>query len=196
MIQNEGLPAAVSRTADTNGSTPPQPEIKLYVVKRLRRAFLSICRCGDSILNEHGVTMDQYFLIRAVQKNAGIRQGDLGSEVSADANTVAAMVALLEKRGILRREACPDDGRARRLHATAKGNRIMKKLMKEWEPIGNRLFDCFHDEAGLEALAILDRVHDEMTELRTEISGATASRRVVARKIQGRAAKRRAGPAR
>ena len=145
------------------------------MVRRIRRAFMSICRCGDSLFSQYGVTTDQYFLIRAVQKNEGIRQADLGNEVSADANTITAMVSLLEKRGIVRREPCPDDGRARRLRMTAKGNRLMELLIEAWEATtGKRLDACFEGEGGRRALEIMDRVHEVMLEHRNEMAAELA----------------------
>ena len=150
-------------------------EARLYVVRRIRRAFMAICRCGDSVFSPYGVTTDQYFLIRAVQKNEGIRQADLGNEVSADANTITAMVSLLERRGIVRREACPNDGRARRLRMTAKGNRLMELLIEAWEATtGRRLNACFEGEGGRRALEIMDRVHEAMLEGRSEIAAELA----------------------
>ncbi len=130
---------------------------------------MSMCRCGDAIFSEHQMTTDQYSLIRAVQRNAGIRQADLGNEVFADPNTITAMVSLLEKRGILRREPCPTDGRARRLHVTPTGNRVMKRLSANWEPMRQELEKCFAGAAGQKALEIMDRVSEAMTEGRKEI---------------------------
>jgi DNA-binding MarR family transcriptional regulator len=139
------------------------------VVRAIRRAYLSMCRCGNATFSPNGMTTDQYALIRAVQRNEGMRQSELGEELFADANTITAMVALLERRGFLRREICPGDGRARRLYVTSDGNRMMRRLSSDWEPMRQKLLDCFEGEAGVRALEIMERICEVMTEGRREI---------------------------
>jgi DNA-binding MarR family transcriptional regulator len=49
----------------------------------------------------------------AVAKHDGIRQNELADALFTHPNTVTAMLARLEKRGLVRREVCAEDGRAR-----------------------------------------------------------------------------------
>jgi len=157
MSRNEDLNAASSYS--TEQSTP---ESALYVVRRLRGAFLSICRCGDVLFSPYRLTMDQYALMRAVQRTPGIRQTDIASQILADSNTVTAMVKLLEKRGILRRKASPEDGRVRQLSLTTHGQSVMQRLTADWIPMRMLLRECFAGEEGRKALQILDNVFQRM----------------------------------
>jgi DNA-binding MarR family transcriptional regulator len=134
----------------------------MHIVRRLRRAFLSICRCGDVIFSPYRLTTEQYALMRAVHRNPGIRQADVTNEIFAEPNTVTAMVTLLEKRGILRRRSCPSDGRVRLLSLTAHGQAVMQKLSFDWSPMRNVMRQCFSGEEGKQALDILDRVFTQM----------------------------------
>jgi DNA-binding MarR family transcriptional regulator len=135
---------------------------RLHVVRRMRRAFLSICRCGDTLFSPYGVTTDQYALIRAVQREPGIRQADLGAVIFAEPNTVTAMVTLLEKRGILRRRPSLTDRRAKLVHLTAKGDLVMQRLTTDWLPMRQILNECFSAPGGEKALEILDEVYEKM----------------------------------
>lgn len=146
-----------------------EQDVKLYVVRRLRRAFLSICRCGDTLFSPYRLTTDQYALMRAVQRQQGIRQADLSNEIFAEPNTVTAMVSLLEKRGILRRKPSPTDGRARLLYLTAHGQTVMQRLSADWDPMRHILNECFSGEEGQQALEILDHVFEEMYRARKEL---------------------------
>jgi DNA-binding MarR family transcriptional regulator len=128
----------------------------------MRRAFLSICRCGDTLFSPYGVTTDQYALIRAVQRESGIRQADLGSVIFAEPNTVTAMVTLLERRGILRRRPSPTDRRAKLVHLTARGEMVMQRLDNDWRPMRKILHECFSTPEGEVALSILDQVYERM----------------------------------
>jgi DNA-binding MarR family transcriptional regulator len=141
---------------------PTTERQQFRIVHRMRRAFLSICRCGDTVFSPYGLTTDQYALMRAVQREPGIRQADLGNVIFAQPNTVTAMVTLLEKKGILRRRPSPTDGRARLLHLTARGEKVMQRLSDDWQPMRTLIYDCFAGPTGEEALRILDRVYEAM----------------------------------
>jgi DNA-binding MarR family transcriptional regulator len=164
------------------------------VVRGIRRAYLSMCRCGNATFSAHRMTTDQYALVRAVQRNEGMRQSELGEELFADANTVTAMVSLLERRGFLRREICPDDGRARRLYVTTEGRRMLRRLSSDWEPMRQKLLACFEGEAGLRALEILDLVCEVMLEGQRDILQQRSSKKLreAGRKKPVKTAKRKA----
>ena len=134
----------------------------LHVVRRLRRAFLSISRCGDVIFSPYRLTTEQYALMRAVQRDPGIRQTEITNQISAEPNTVTAMVTLLEKRGILRRKPSPTDKRVRQLFLTSHGQTVMYRLSTDWKPMRELLHKCFSGEAGQDALDILDEVAARM----------------------------------
>lgn len=139
-----------------------QSDRSFHVVRRLRRAFLSICRCGDLMFSPYRLTTEQYALMRAVERDPGIRQVDLKDRIFAEPNTVTAMVNLLERRGIIRRRPSPSDGRARLLYLTAHGHGVMKRLSQDWSPMRDVLRKCFVGKAGQQALEILDTVFLEM----------------------------------
>ena len=147
---------------ETASAASPSKDRTLHVVRRLRRAFLSICRCGDVMFSPYRLTTEQYSLMRAVQRDPGIRQVDVRDRIFAEPNTVTAMVTLLERRGILRRKSSPLDGRVRLLYLTAHGQAVMKRLSEDWEPMRALLRKCFSGKAGQEALEILDAVYEAM----------------------------------
>ncbi len=134
----------------------------LHVVRRLRRAFLSICRCGDVMFSPYRLTTEQYSLMRAVQREPGVRQVDVKDRIFAEPNTVTAMVTLLERRGILRRKPSPVDGRARLLYLTTHGQAVLTRLSEDWDPMRAVIRKCFAGQAGQDALEILDTIYSEM----------------------------------
>jgi len=189
-----GSPHAVVGVPGTQDRGPEErPE---RIVPRLRRAYLSICRCGDAVFSPYGMTTDQYALMRIVQGTPGISQADVGNDFFADANTISAMVSLLEERGILFRKLSPLDGRVRCLYLSRRGHAIMRRLSDEWAPMRLQLRDCFQGEAGHQALLILERVCGHMALCRAKLldSAKAAKLRVKlkngarTRKPQGRLA--------
>jgi DNA-binding MarR family transcriptional regulator len=143
-------------------TTPSAPEPSqdkgLHVVRRLRRAFLAICRCGDVVFSPYRLTTEQFALMRSVMLEPGIRQTELTNRIVAEPNTVTAMVTLLEKRGIVRRKPSPTDRRVRQLYLTPHGQAVMHRLQTEWKPMRQVLRNHFESEEGRRALDILDEV--------------------------------------
>lgn len=136
---------------------------------RIRRAHLSMQRCGDAIFGARKITTDQCSLLWIVRRRDGIRQNELAEELYTDPNTVTAMLARLEKRGLIRREVCSEDGRARRVSLSAAGRRLVASLSKDWEPVRVKLRQIFSGEAGEHALKLLDDVRVAMTLAREEV---------------------------
>jgi|SRR5215831_5194267 len=136
---------------------------------RIRRAHLSMQRCADAVFSPRKITTDQFSLLWILWRRDGIRQNELAEELFTDPNTVTAMLVRLEKRGLIRREICSEDGRARRVFLTAAGRRLTGRLSEDWEPLRQKLRDLFAGDAGQEALRILDEVRELMTQSRAAI---------------------------
>jgi DNA-binding MarR family transcriptional regulator len=134
-------------------------------------------RCADAIFSPRRTTSDQFSLLWILRRHDGISQNGLASELFTDPNTVTAMLARLEKRGLLYREVCNDDGRVRRVRLTASGQRLVDRLSNDWEPMRRRLREIFSGEAGQEALRLLGEAREEMMRYREEILAKQSMRR-------------------
>jgi DNA-binding MarR family transcriptional regulator len=135
----------------------------------IRRAHLALQRCGDVIFRPRRITTDQFSLLWAVEKHDGIRQNELADVLFTDPNTVTAMLARLEKRGLVRREVCAEDGRARQVRLTSAGRRMTRRLSDDWQPMRQKLQEVFAGECGQEALRVLEEVRELMTQSRLQI---------------------------
>jgi DNA-binding MarR family transcriptional regulator len=170
----ESVKVAMSFSVEMTDHSPasPQPQSQekgLHAVRRLRRAFLSICRCGDVVFGPYRLTTEQYALMRAVLREPGIRQSEITDRIFAEPNTVTAMVTLLEKRGILRRKPSPADRRVRQLFLTPHGQAVMHRLSSDWRPMHEILRKYFAGEDGNRALEILDAVAERMRKERERL---------------------------
>src|SRR5215813_11754589 len=121
---------------DTTNSQPPGA---MGPTGRIRRAHLSMQRCADAVFSPRKITTDQFSLLWILWRRDGIRQNELAEELFTDPNTVTAMLVRLEKRGLIRREICSEDGRARRVFLTAAGRRLTGRLSQDWEPLRQKL---------------------------------------------------------
>ena len=97
---------------------------------RLRCAYLTLHRTAQAHFSQFHITTDQYVLLSVLADESGLTQTELGERMSSDPNTVTAMLRLLEEKELLYRKKCRNDARARRVHLSAKGKRLQKKLIQ------------------------------------------------------------------
>lgn len=91
------------------------------IAMALRAAYWAMHREADALLQPHGVTANQFVLMSILAGEHGLTQQELVRRASSDANTVRAMLVLLERRGLVSRRPHATDGRARAVALTAEG---------------------------------------------------------------------------
>jgi MarR family transcriptional regulator, lower aerobic nicotinate degradation pathway regulator len=73
----------------------------------------------------HGVTPVQYAALQAVGNTPGIDQRTLAGAIGFDTSTIAGVIDRLEARGLVQRNASPDDRRVRLLTLTGDGAALL-----------------------------------------------------------------------
>lgn len=111
------------------------------VAMGLRAAYWAMHRRTEACLAKHAVTADQFVLLALLAEEDGITQQELVRRASSDANTVRAMLMLLEGRGFVTRGRHPTDRRARSVTLTRKGRQAYGRLWASSDPLRQRLLD-------------------------------------------------------
>jgi DNA-binding MarR family transcriptional regulator len=125
----------------------------------LRKAYLSFHRRANARVLNAGVTADQFVLLSVLTREPGINQMTIVERTASDPNTVAAILRLLEERGLVRREAHARDRRARCVFLTAEGRRVQRRAAKDAQPLLAALWDCVADDERSQIVRFLQRVH-------------------------------------
>lgn len=128
----------------------------------LRAAYWAMHRQTQAGLVPCGVTADQFVLLALLADQDGITQQELVRRASSDANTIRAMLVLLENRGLLRREQHPTDRRARHVTLTRKGRKIHERLWARSEPLRERMLALFRPGEVDVLVEFLARISDAM----------------------------------
>ena len=76
-----------------------------------------------------GVTPVQYAALQTVSNAPGIDQRTLARTIGFDTSTIAGVVDRLEARGLLQRNASPEDRRVRLLTLTAEGQALLDTVI-------------------------------------------------------------------
>src|SRR5262245_19109247 len=125
----------------------------------LRKAYLSFHRRANARVLKHGITADQFVLLSVLVRDEGITQIMIVERTASDPNTVAAILGLLERRGLVRRESHAQDRRARCVFLTAEGRRIQRRAAKEAEPLLAALWDSMKGADSDRIERFLKRIH-------------------------------------
>lgn len=120
----------------------------------LRASYLTLHRRSEAQFAPHGVTADQFVLIATLARGNALTQRELAQRMNSDPSTVRAMLVLLEKNGLVRRETHPEDARARTVALTPLGQRKFRILWKAGETIREQMF-CSLNPAEAETLVLL-----------------------------------------
>jgi len=85
----------------------------------LRRAWYGLNQAFRRRIAPLGLTPDQFTVLRTLLESGGITQSELTHLMSSDPNTVASLLARMQKVGLVERKPHEKDGRAHRINLQA-----------------------------------------------------------------------------
>lgn len=93
----------------------------------LDKAIRSYRRLAQANIDRAGlaITVDQWLVLRVLLEHDDLTQHEIAERVFKDQASVARMLGLLLKRGLLSAVPLPDDGRRTQLRVTAAGHRML-----------------------------------------------------------------------
>lgn len=96
----------------------------IHDVSRLRRTVV------DKALRPIGVTRSQWWVLANLSRHdgAGMMQTELAKVMDVGKVTLGGLIDRLESSGLVKREADPEDRRAKRIVMTAKGSKLLAEI--------------------------------------------------------------------
>ena len=98
-----------------------------YFIRRLQQIAVAIFL---EETGEFGITPVQFAALQAVQAQPQIDQRTLARTIGFDTSTTGGVVDRLEARGLMRRNASPDDRRVRLLTLTPDGEALLDDILQ------------------------------------------------------------------
>lgn len=138
----------------------PKDEIPLA----LRTVYLTLHRRSDAVFSEFGITADQFVLLATLARGHAMTQRELATRMPSDPSTVRAMLVLLEKQGLVMREAHPSDARARVVSLTKAGARTWRQAFEAGQEVRDQMVKSLSVNETRVLLSLLRRVTESMTE--------------------------------
>jgi DNA-binding MarR family transcriptional regulator len=127
----------------------------------LRKAYLGFHRRANAQMLKLGITADQFVALTAIAQDEGLTQVTLVERTESDPNTVTAILALLERRGLVRRTVHAKDRRARCVSLTAAGRRIQTRGAKAANELLDALCGSLDPGARAQVEESLRKIHAE-----------------------------------
>jgi Transcriptional regulators len=116
-------PPAASPDTSTEGA------LKLWVV--LARTYGAIERHAVADIARHGVTLTEFGILEVLYHKGPLLLGEIQRKVLVTSGGITYLVDRLEAKGLVRREECPTDRRARYAVLTAEGESLISGIFPD-----------------------------------------------------------------
>jgi MarR family transcriptional regulator, 2-MHQ and catechol-resistance regulon repressor len=102
------------------------PALKLWVV--LARAYSAVGRHVAEDIARHGLTVTEFGILEALHHKGPLLLGEIQRKVLVTSGGITYLVDRLVEKGLVRREECPTDRRARFAVLTPEGSRLIAAI--------------------------------------------------------------------
>ena len=137
-------------------------ESKSELPMALRAAYLALHRRSEAQFAKCGITADQFVLLATLARGDSLTQRELARRMPSDPSTVRAMLVLLEKQGLVRRDAHPSDSRARTAALTVAGKRKFRQVFTAGESIRDQMVETLQSHESALLVRLLNQVAESL----------------------------------
>ena len=130
----------------------------------LHRAHRLLLERVESALKRAGLpALDWYDVLLELERggDTGLRQYQLGERVLLSKHNLSRLIDRLEQKGLVRREACAEDGRANLIRITAAGEDTLARM---WPVYGDAIEATFGARLAGDEAVELSRVLGKVLE--------------------------------
>jgi DNA-binding MarR family transcriptional regulator len=131
----------------------------IHDVSRLRRVVV------DRALKPLGITRSQWWVLAFLSRRDGMTQTALASDLDLTKVAVGGLLDRMEAAGFVERRADQTDGRARRVHLTRAGAKMVVAIRESVEAVELDILQRIPEDALAQASETLLRLKDTLLEM-------------------------------
>ena len=130
----------------------------VHDVSRLRRTVV------DKALKPMGVTRSQWWVLANLSRHdgAGMVQTELARAMDVGKVTLGGLIDRLESSGLVRRQADPQDRRAKRVVMTPKGTKVLAEIQEVARGVNGRIMSGIARSDVSRAETVLHRMKQQL----------------------------------
>ena len=121
--------AVAAETPPPLAATGHEAALKLWVV--LARAYAAVARHADADIARHGLTTAEFGILELLYHKGPMLLGEIQRKVLVTSGGTTYLVDRLAAKGLVERQDCPTDRRARYAVLTPAGTRLIKRIFPE-----------------------------------------------------------------
>lgn len=131
----------------------------IHDVSRLRRVVV------DRALKPLGITRSQWWVLAFLSRRDGMTQTALAADLDLTKVAIGGLLDRMETAGFVERRADASDGRARRVHLTRAGSKMVITIRENVEQIELQILENVSEDALNQAAATLLTIKETLLEL-------------------------------
>lgn len=127
--------ASFSDRAPKRAAPPPagdrrqETALKLWIV--LSRAHAAVSRQMELEIARHGLTPTEFGILEVLYHKGRLLLGEIQRKILVTSGGITYLVDRLVEKGLVRREHCPEDRRARYAALTPAGEALIRRIFPE-----------------------------------------------------------------
>ena len=116
------------RAVPDEPSVPPETQIALKLWVVLSRAHASISAHAVAHAADHGLSLTEFAILEALYHRGRMVLGEIQRRILVSSGGITFLVDRLAEKGLVVRQECPEDRRAKYVSLTREGTRLIREL--------------------------------------------------------------------
>jgi DNA-binding MarR family transcriptional regulator len=130
----------------------------------IRDTRLQLYNYIEKRIARYDIPLRIWFPLRALYKNEGITQRELGQMLGFGDAHAGVIVGVMQRRQLVRREPSRTDKRRINLYLTLAGRKIAQATLREMRAVNARIIAGFNETEARSLQTLLLRAHDNLKE--------------------------------
>ncbi|WP_308634884.1 MarR family winged helix-turn-helix transcriptional regulator [Paenibacillus silvisoli] len=115
-------------------------------------------------LSHYDITTEQWSVLNQIYRQPGMIQKDIADRVGKDKPTTTRILDLLERKGLIRKQAGEQDRRSFLVFCTEQGETIMHETTPIEDSVSAEVRTCMNEEEHALLMELLSRIHRHASE--------------------------------
>ncbi len=151
---SHGIVAGTAHPLDVSDDTAAA--LKLWVV--LSRAQVAVSAHVADDVARHGLTLTEFAILEALYHRGAMLLGEVQRRILVSSGGITFLVDRLVAKGLVERQECPSDRRARYAALTAEGEALIARIFPQHAAMIERVVGALSPEEQAAAASLLKRL--------------------------------------
>ena len=144
------------RARDITSSDAVDTALRLWVV--LARAYGAVSERAELDIAQHGLTAMEFGILEVLHHKGPLLLGEIQRKVLVTSGGITYLVDKLEAKGLVERQECPEDRRARYAALTPAGATLIRKIFPAHAKVMTRVLSGLDPEEQVSATKLLRKL--------------------------------------